>query len=353
MNMRWAWLLVIPGAALVWLACNALAGIDEPVVQNCVSADPPSPPQVQDTGDGGVVIALRNLQFGTDVNDAIVAAAPGYNLDSVCTCPDEPSCKPAFADHPSCDLAGGRDNAFIDLYSHYSALVDMGAVNQNIDEGKSGFVFTLEHYNGTDNDPLVTVSLLRASKVLAPPDAGPAWNGHDVWNVDVDGYAAGWVPRYQDTTAYVSDGMLVSRLPAAILAISMMSVAAQLDVVDAIVTARISSPEGGPLTISDGQLAGRIPVSSLLTLIAQMPYLNGVAICQQPEMYETIRVETCKRADTLHVSTGSNAAPCDALSFALAFDGVQAQLGTPEPVQKPDAGVCPPGLRSDCLQVDE
>lgn len=342
-------------APLAWLACNAIAGIGEPVEvepsPQCVPALPPAAPKGSDTGDAGVVFALRNLQFGKEQNATMIPAAPGYDLDGVCTCPGESSCKPISSTSPVCDFDAGSDNGFIGLYAKYEAMISMGTVNTTLNQGEFGFLFIIDDYNGTDNDPVVKARFYSASRLAAYSDGGkPAWNGGDVWNIDEGSQTDAGEPKHADPSAYVSGGVLVSRLPTAALYFPMFNAPLRFEIFDAVVTGRISR-EGGVFVLKEGQFAGRMPVDKLLRSVGQLPYLAEPVLCQSETGFPVVRSEVCRRADIHFKSGGSPSAPCDALSFTLAFDAVQAVTGVVETVTKPVEGACPPDASFNCEGV--
>jgi hypothetical protein len=355
----WWSLSALALAPLAWLACNALVGIDEPVVVGrggpgaCVHNRPPDPPKTNDTGDAGVSFALHHVSFGDLTGPEPVPASPGYDLDNACTCPGDPSCTPLVPSFPACDFDGGTDNAFLGLWAKYAAMIGMAEVNQSIHAGEFGFIINLSSYNGLQDDPVVDVTFLAASRVVELPDGGgPSWGGSDPWNINDISFLDAGVPRAEDNAAYVAGGKLVARLSNAGLLFVMNGRPLRVDVTDAVLTARISIGDGGVPMLDEGQFAGRIPQESLIAAISTLPLLEEPMVCSSPTAFESVRTEVCKRADILRKSGGAKAARCDALSFVLAFDAVQAKVGVVETVTQFDAGPCPPGTKFDCIDVD-
>jgi hypothetical protein len=357
MNLpRARWLALVALAPLAWLACNALAGIDEPTVTSpgaCVHNQPPAPPKNADTGDARLAFAFHRVSFGDISGPQPKPSAPGYDLDGVCTCPGDPSCKPLLASFPSCDMPGGVDNAFLGLYANFSSFLSMDAVNARLAVGQLGMLLTVAGYNGLPDDPVVDVSFLVGSSLANVADAAvPSWNGTDQWNIDTASYADAGVTKAEDPVAYVAGGVLVAKLPAARLLFPISDQPLRIDVTEAVLTVRISGLDAGVAELTGGQFTGRIPVESLIGAIATLPWLAAPMLCETPAAFESVRAETCKRADILRASGAAAAAPCDALSFVLGFEGVQVSTGVPQVVPQPEAGLCPPGTRFDCVDVD-
>ncbi|MBI5534679.1 MAG: hypothetical protein HY898_18280 [Deltaproteobacteria bacterium] len=361
MTQRRAWWLgAFAIAPLAWLACNALAGIDEPVVVEeggpgaCVPNRPPEPPKTNDTGDAGAAFALHRVSFGDLSGIDPVPASPGYDLDDACTCLGDPSCAPLVASFPACDFDGGTDNAFLGLWAKYSAMIGMAEVNQSINAGEFGFIVKIDGYNGLQDDPVVDMTFLVASRANPLADGGgPGWTGSDQWNINDISFLDGGVPRARDNAAYVAGGVLVARLANAGLLFLMNGRPLRVDVTQAVLTARISVGVGGIPILDEGQFAGRIPQESLIAAISTLPLLEEPIVCASPTAFESVRAEVCKRADILRKSGGAKAARCDALSFVLAFDAVQAKVGVVETVKQFDAGPCPAGTKFDCVDVDD
>jgi len=87
-------------------------------------------------------------------------------------------------------------------------------------------------------------------------------------------------------------------------------------------------------------------------VIANLPFVGTTLVCSGEVGYAAVRADVCKRMDILRKNGGAAVAPCDAMSFLFAFDGVQAIQGVPEVVPQIDAGACPPGMKFDCQDVD-
>lgn len=358
--MKWRrcwWLVGVAFAPLAWLACNALAGITEPNVVDgagvCTHSRPPLPPNGVDTGDGGLAIAIRHMSFGEISAGEMKPPAPGYDLDGVCTCPGDPSCAPLLAGFSSCDLGNGADNAFLGLYANYSSILGMEEVNDRIGNGGFGFLITLEGYNGLPDDPVVRVSFLSSTwSLVHPAGTFPTWTGTDEWGVDSVSYVDASVPRAVDPTAYVSNGVLVASLPSVALLLLMSGIPMRFEVTEASLTGRLSIADGGLYSLAEGQFTGRIPIESMLSVVASLPMLGQGSLCASAYGYSAVRAEVCKRADILRHQGGAPAASCDAMSFVFAFDGVQAVQGAAIDVPQVDAGACAPGTRFDCVGVD-
>jgi len=198
---------------------------------------------------------------------------------------------------------------------------------------------------------VVKARFYSAARLSSLGDGGvPEWDGGDTWNIDESSQTDAGQPKYFDPTAYVANGVLVSRLPTASLYFPMMGAPLRFEVFDALVTGRIKRA-GGMYILQGGQFAGRIAIDSLLRTIGNLPYLSEPALCQSDVGFLSVRTEVCRRADIHFKSGGSPSAPCDALSFVLAFDAVQAYTGIVELVPKPPEAVCSPDASFGCEGV--
>ena len=197
----------------------------------------------------GPMLVLRDItldQRGTPGGDPLSAPwrTIGFNLDGFCTDDADmrSECSPAAdGQPPPVDGVGGTDNEF---GNGFFPVVSLGAPGLDTDvveqerAGVGALLLVLEDWNGEPNDSRVTVTVAQSvfgtpsgpsgtlpditvvgSEAFLPdgttPAPGPVWDGTDYFWARTDGFVAAdrELPHVRVTTAYVSDGVLVARLP--------------------------------------------------------------------------------------------------------------------------------------------
>lgn len=371
-------LLVVAAAPFGWLACNQIFGIDEPTLAappaadtgvadsetgGCTLAKWPAAPMTEDgTEERTFVVALRSIALDVDPP----APPTGWDLDGVCTCPGPPSCvrrylADAAADGGgNCDDPGGRDvslNREVFKVIMQSPGFSAEALNANLEKGRYGIVAEIRGYNGGKNDRAVQVAVFMSSGT--PGDAGPSWDGGtDLWDIDPTSLKSGdampMVPAYVDTTAYVTDGVLVaSKLTGVKLSLGVGSESIELDLGQAVFTANVV-PRGTSYALESGTIAGRWTAANILRAIGPLPdpFRPGSPICAPglPLTYNYAKTTICSAADLSQnpERDKDRGADCDALSFGMRFASEPATLGGVRARPPLDAG-CPPST-DDCTK---
>ncbi|MEM9877025.1 MAG: hypothetical protein AAF928_19155, partial [Myxococcota bacterium] len=285
------------------------------------------------------------------------ASTIGYDLDGECG-PDGPrSCtRPSFADRPASDGPDGIDNNLARMFGAFSVLessLTSEGLSAGIAAGEWTILLAVRGYDGTADDPQVSVAILPSPGFRFDPCNGetdvPQWDGTDRWPVHAtslldDGGDAGGGdgaggdgagacvgerdpalnrPRFVDDNAYVANGTLVASLPVAGITLSGGDVPVTITLSSGFITARVEAGERG-WTLRDGLLVGRWPSNDVLDAMSNIATANG-SLCVGDSLYTELKRAVCGFVDiaTNDVPT----AVCDAISFAVAFDALPAELG--------------------------
>ena len=292
-----------------------------------------------------MIFALRHILIAQgEMWDQI-----GYDLDGFCTDDfDSPvECMPR-ADAPvETDGPGGLDNAFGHQVVRF-LLIGKPTLQENAiadsDKGIGVIVVRLRGWNGTANDTSVEVIVAQSvfgtpelpdGGVPVPmiPDGGviyedggvppvPRWEGRDYWWLRDDNFLGGDLdePLLRDDSAYVTDGVVVTRLPGRVPIVLAGSVRSTIfKLADTRLTLRLS-PDF--TTVEEAILAGRWSIADALEAA---PY---VGICVGSENYMFL-MRLAELSADVRSTAGMPApsVPCDAISFALRFDGMRAFVG--------------------------
>ncbi len=340
----WASCAVYDASLLVPAEAGAETGTPPDAGDGGTGCDHASyPPRPDHDDDGGVdagdiVLAIDHFDFNLD------AGAPGtlrgYDLDHTCTCPGAPSCIPPEAG-TVCDDPNGRDDSAGVLLINFTTYADVfktEKLNQNLANGTFNFVIRLRNYNGTANDTSVEAAVF-VSDGTNNGDGGivPAsFDGGDSWAIDQGSLLGGVGPPYiplpnsVDTSAYVTDGVLVASLASAELQFASGAGLGSLHVKlsSAVITGKIV-PSGSSYRIDEGTIAGRWPSRDFLTTLEAVrdPITQG-ALCGTNPTYQAIRKLVCDAQDiTASVQNDNTNAPCDALSVAIGYGAGPAKFG--------------------------
>ena len=360
-------LLLIATAPFGWLACNLLFGIDEPTLAQpkvsdtgtaptdagCVPARWPAAPTTEDgTEEKTFDVAVRRIDLDVDPP----APPTGFDLDGVCTCPGPSACVRRFGALDAgdggvhCDDPGGRDitlNRDVFKVITQSPGFSPELLNSKLESGRYGIIAEVSGYNGGKNDRTVQVAVYMSSGVSG--DAGPAWDGGDPWDLDPTSVKSGdampYVPAFVDTTAYVTDGVLVaSKLAGMKLTLGVGSGSIELDLGQAIFTAQVV-PMGSSYALREGTIAGRWTVANILRAIAPLsaPVLpGGPPLCSATArpVYNYAKTTICGAADLSQNADRDldRGADCDALSFGMRFFAEPATKGGLRAPMRYDAG---------------
>jgi len=352
MRLRWSWL---PLAAL--LASCALEsferGPERPVeveppepVSLCPLAGPPPRPDVPDPEGGETfVVAVRSVvwpDFITEDRKELIPKekVPGFDLDGRCSCTaDVPlSCVTApgaiRANH--CDDAKGRDNNLSVALAPLAVLAPdpSDLFSTSAEAGRWSVIIEVKGYSGAFNDPRVEVATFGA--VGFGSVGGPAWDGDDVWDVRADGYAFdGRLTRPEplsfDPDAYVSEGVMVARLPIVDINLEVDVAEGLIRVSNAVVMANVEErPTGTALT--DGVVGGWITKRNALRFLASYrvqaaPGGDPIGLCNDGSpLYNVSRSAACRGADG-RIDEGSPDPSCNAISMGVGFTADAAKLG--------------------------
>lgn len=324
------------------------AGADVPDVPDvptgCMRAFYPPPPN---TADGppldDIVVAVRSIDMGDGVE-----AAPGYDLDNMCTCFEDAgeTCSTKLS-QPRCDGPGGIDNAASELFQlivdnlgpgyfgsdYYSTAADMG---------QWSLLIRLSGYNGKPDDPDVTVALFVSSGFEGTL---PVWDGTDAWPISADtvGPAGDTTdPVYVSNGAYVAGGVLVATLPSAEFRFSGSASTIGVRLVGGVLSGKVLVEPAGT-RIQDGLIAARWTEKDVFAALSTFRGQGGLKLCNDGGfIYNAVKSRVCSARDILTDPVQPASAPCDALSFGIGFDADPALLGPVVPVVAPTPGCANP-----------
>jgi len=351
----------------------------------CSSARFPGPPASSDGGGDSVsfVVAFRSIDFGEEavqMKDGSSRPGLGYDLDGRCTCvePGESSCVAPADDQ--CDGFGGIDNSISVLFETAAAFSEnfrSSYHSANAENGDWSILVRVEGYNGLANDDQVRVSLFTSSGLNENPcytgdDRIPDWDGSDQWPVmtasleplmgaggggggpqiggsgtngtyicgdedeETKGNFSVSQPKFFDELAYVNGGILVASLPEAGLVLD--GDGGAIDLTAGFLTGRLRQ-EAGSWFVDDGTLAGRWASRDAFVAVSSLG--SGGTLCTDDTLYQTLKQAVCDAQDITSQISGPTA-PCNAVSFGMAFSAEPAQLGF---VYVPEPGndtMCPP-----------
>ena len=376
-------------ACLLAGACQLLVGVDrEQGVAPDAAADS-APPGDGSTDDATSSCQLNSLPDGTVGNpgpDTSIAwfaistirirpldAGPiGYDLDGRCTTTDPAtaSCRNVDNLQPQDDDRGG-DNAFGRMIEGFVSRAEKDGgldpaakpVNMRSADGTQTLLLYLGGYDGTADDPGVSVALVPSGPLLGTStdlacnadastldplrtDAGaPLADGCDVWS-------------YLPSTAFVPDSYTrpVVQLPGYVRANRLVVSFKTLQVAlgasvfilnDGALTATITA-NGPRFALTDGIIAGRGATDDTVTAAARFALLKvgGVAqpLCNDLLLTSILKTGVCRARD-VHARQDDDVkkldvGDCDGISIAIGFDAVSARRGGAS-AEAADAG-CPP-----------
>lgn len=328
----------------------------------CNLVGPPPPPTAPDPGpnDVDVVTAIRSLSYD-EAHESEAGPNLGYDLDGTCTClGEESSCAPFVTPAADCDGPRGRDNAMSRVFQAASGLDSTFSSAHHSDQTESGrwsLLVRVMGYNGQANDDAVVVALYPSSGRDEEPclvDFQPLWDGSDAWPVDaagVSGSGSGGAggcgsgglqgydvddPIFHSEAGFVADQVLVATFPeAAFLWLGTDRVRVSR-LTDALLTATLV-PQGAQWRLTEGLLAGRWPLADVFASLSWLD-IGNQPLCTDIVVYGLTKDLVCSHSD---VGGGGTSAPCDALSFGMAFEAHPARIGiVVAGDQAPDG--CPP-----------
>jgi hypothetical protein len=319
----------------------------------CNHAEPPAAPLDVEggVGDLDLTFAANSLDLGVrfDGGDPPLV---GYDLDGLCTCPDDPSCAPVDPDDMHCDQPGGRDTAINGVFETFAVLsggtFDPTAYSAQVQAGTNGLLVRVQNYDGSPNDTHVAVSVYLSTGTVAP-DGGvavPRWDGTDMWALDSESVVtnAGGTsafPVHFDVDAYVANHVLVAKTDFPILLYAGPATGtAILDGTDMVLTATLTALDEGGYALADGMIAGRVPVARVPLGMSGVISGDAGFICPGSSEYDALKLDVCRAADLPSaVGAVDAAATCDALGFGIAFAAVEASMG-PIATRTPSGSPC-------------
>lgn len=370
------------GVHLSWLAlvlcgCNVFdAGLIEPVdapsSSDVPTADvptqdvpvltglrkvPPRPAAEAEGPDAEVLtVALRDVVLNQDSDRWKDIGLDLDDLDSKVPVPEVECLPPNETADPELDGTDGIDNAF---GSRLFPIVRLALPNLEADSrtnqaaGIGAIILQVSHWNGTRNDPSMTVLLTQsAGGTSADPESvrfegmdlvnvsdgmpapPPAWDGNDHWWGRDDTFFMNMEerPRVQDTNAYMSDGTLVMRLPdrVDILFFAGTTAGVRVRLTDAYAFGRFDEDFQ---TVAAATVAGRWSILDLLDTG------NNIGICVGSAQRDLVEAQLDTIADVRSVrGTGGPAVTCDAISLGVNFAGRTSRwvgLGPSRPLPDP------------------
>lgn len=320
-------------------------GADAKVCDNAVAPSRPAP-----STDGR---SIEDLTFAADDmrvenGEAPASALPppkGLDLDLSCGCDEPPTCvRLVDSGLAACDDPQGRDNEAARQLANLALVFDLFRptfLRERIHDGAFSVLFTLQKWNGKEDDPEVLVSIRPSVGTTAGPDGvrpRPKFDGNDEWDLDPGSLSNGqsYVGRRcdeadvpctalaLDTTAYVRGGTLVATFKDVALRITSTSGNFEFPFRGATVFAKIT---GGPGTWRiAGEMVGRFPVDRLLTIAGSAEF-NDQSLCRSPQ-YAGFKDALCGAADiAADPSNDRKGRPCDGLSGGLSFTASPARIG--------------------------
>ena len=334
----------------------------------CDYALVPDPPGFDD-GDAAndlvLQLAIRTVDLGIRYGSTADAGPPfpGYNLDGLMSCPDQP-CLTKKPQMSNCDagLWCGIDNAALPLFQTFAQLTsgrfNQQSFNDELAAGTFGIIFRIRAYNGGANDQNVEVAVFDSNGTL-PGDGGspehlmPAWDGTDVWTLDygsvIGGSGVTAYPDQIDINAYVTNRVLVAHLdhPITLYGGPILGTLV-FDTTGTTITGTLTPDGNGEFQVDDGVIAGRWPTKNMQSGLKALtdPLVDGAYLCPTPtSSYPTIAKIICNGADITADPRAQNASTaCDAISFATGFSASAAIMGpvtmrAPPPTTCPDSGL--------------
>jgi len=282
-------------------------------------------------GDGEeLVYALRDVVIAQD--DPIWNEL-GFDLDQTCSdSMDSVTCIPRGSATPQLDGAGGVDNSggreLLATLTLGNPMLEAQA-HAIQDTGASVIVLRISGWDGADDDSRVTASI--AQGVFGFPAGGArgdtlAWDGTDTFVVSEEDYLDGDPdrPLIVDDAAYVTGRRLVMRLPQGRpIYLPWEGNPLILRLTDAFVVADLSADMQ---TVTDARLVGRWALLDLSSTLTQL------GVCPGTSTRLAVDILVARVADIRSdPGTDGLALDCDAVSFAIGFQGSRGVFGGTSP----------------------
>jgi|GEM_PF-3518227 len=325
------------------------------VQPSCFLVKPPGPPSADsDGGDASSGTAFYALER-VAIDPTGSTSAIGYDLDDRCTglptstgVPGTAPCSPPDGSTRIDDADGGVDNALRGILAyaaliptHVSADPAANFFNDDIEAGTRTLIVALRNYNGAADDTEVAVGLI-ASEGLAPaldvgpsPEAGPRWDGNDVWGHTGEPYLSAAGPTGLDLKGYVKNHVLVTYPHDIRLSFGAFS----LNLRAASIIATIDHT-ATPGRLTDGTIVGRALANEFVEASGQIPVTDKLCLLSGSKTAVDL---ICQARDITSTPGGNPSASCDSISVGIGFRAVGAGISLAAQ-QAPDGGVCDAAL---------
>jgi hypothetical protein len=331
----------------------------------CTEFGFPGPPATGSATElPAMLFALSLFDLGLPEDGGFSAPMSGFNLDRTCTDkPAQSSCVPAKGTTASrlADKDGSIDNVGEDLILVLAtgSIFSPKGINDLLQNGKFGGVINVDKYNGTLNDTQVTVSMVPTIGL----DTGgkPNFTETDRWRPDGLFYSGNDQSIFVTPDAYVTDGVLVAKLPEITfrLPVAPESPFLVLHLYDVKLSATVVIGDGGTYRLTDGVFAGRWSAKEMVGTIGGLraSSIADAGICNASGIFGLVRNTICPSRDIAERESDDEGAckpqrpPCNAISAGARFDTYRVNTtGVTVPADF-DSGVvpvvCPPGY-DDC-----
>jgi hypothetical protein len=325
---------------------DVVAQVDAGGVDRCPGrARVPERPSTSDAPSiPAVVFAAEDLRIDASNIDSSLAKPKGFDLDTTCDGVEPLSCsRPATAPPPASEPEG-RDDVLGPLLADLASLTPVFApeyVERRISYGLYSVLIEVKEWNGTDNDPKVSVTFRSSVGTARDANGSPAlprFDGQDRWDVDPSSMTNGAAQVGEDCSnvpcigptdvdAYVRDGNLVAHWPGLLPFMLAGERSISLPMSGALLVAKLE--KNGSAFRLTGELGGRTSANQLLG-IASVVTDPGTskAICSAPTVYALFKKSVCASVDiAAKPEDDHKGVACDALSTAISFAASPALLG--------------------------
>jgi hypothetical protein len=314
---------------------DALADSLDGRTEECPLASPPPPPSAADKES---VPPLRYV-----LRTFFASENVGFDLDGRCTGAGagfgplaESSCTARTAEVSLTDGPGGVDNATAALLRRVQAVSGFAKSDLGFDqiaaEGRQSVVVELSRFNGTADDPDVTIAVYESPGLEEPracDDAGdagsgdaaseagtaprPTWSGCDTWSVAPS-------PPTESSSAWVKNGVGVARFET--LAVRFGEV--YLRIRRVVATLRNANENNPKVTLS-----GTIDPAELVDAFGEA-VVAGTPVCRNAPLFAGLKQFACDGAD-VYVGADAAAPRCNGLSFGAEFATAAIRVGGQRP----------------------
>lgn len=296
------------------------------------------------SSDRVFVVRSVDQPVPTDQVGKPVSALGGLDLDGRCSAPGgvEQTCQAPQVHLGTGDLDGCIDNALAQelVEGPYNSQFVYGVGNDRRADGINNMALHVADYDGSDDDPRVTVSVFvattgesgRGDDTVAPKwDRTDRWNVYDLYVAEPPACAGACLtelqPKFRDDHAFVREGVLHVSLE-------------ELEVSEGSfygvqIRAPIERSESG-WAITTGTVGGRFAIEELAVHAGTI--FNIFAPCPTRKVYEDAAAILCRRADVDVAGYDDGTRACDGISFGWQFHTVPGVLH----------GVIPTGLAVPC-----